>query len=566
MTVRGICMIFLALAGTAVGLLAGRSALALLSLAVLLWMMAEWAWFHWNILTNVLTLTATRHINNRSDDSLVVFAGRTLRVELSVESPHGRIRPWTRLRDVLPDLLALVDGDPEKTVVESAQQIIVSYACRARAAGLAHLPGVRVRVQDANGFFEAERFVPCSQTLRLLPTFDSSISPVAGIKRLNGLPQHGIHRVDRAGMGSELLEIREYVPGDPPKSIAWKVSARRDRLMTREYESEVPIRTTIFVEDTDRTRRRYWGDRPCDFAAKAAASLVQTALSAGDPAGLVLYSEDGVKRLPPAWGDRMLYRVLERLAETCRLQPGDLRWSPRLQQHAFNVCREHYPHLLDTRVNQVPFSIFPLLPWNRTIHRTRFQLAGVVGEVYGLTTAECVRLVFDDQAMGHWLSRLLSDTGRPFEFASERIPGELFGSAMTPETSHQLGRALRQSVSQAKDNEHYIVVCDLLETFPTEALRPAIQLARARHHRVGVICMLPPARSLSGNGDEPPTSESLLHEAWHIELHERRRRLTQEIRSSGADIAFADQDRPLSLVMADLHLAHSGRAMAGGFR
>ena len=52
-------MIFLALAGTAVGLLAGRTALALLSLAVLLWMMAEWVWFHWNVLTNVLALTAT---------------------------------------------------------------------------------------------------------------------------------------------------------------------------------------------------------------------------------------------------------------------------------------------------------------------------------------------------------------------------------------------------------------------------------------------------------------------------------------------------------------------------
>src|SRR5439155_22878703 len=42
--------------------------------------------------------------------------------------------------------------------------------------------------------------------------------------------------------------LRDYLPGDPPKTIAWKVSARRDRLITKEFESEVPVRCTLFVD------------------------------------------------------------------------------------------------------------------------------------------------------------------------------------------------------------------------------------------------------------------------------------------------------------------------------
>ena len=42
----------------------------------------------------------------------------------------------------------------------------------------------------------------------------------------------------RRGEGTELYELREHVSGDPFKRIAWKASARRGRLMVREFERE----------------------------------------------------------------------------------------------------------------------------------------------------------------------------------------------------------------------------------------------------------------------------------------------------------------------------------------
>src|SRR5206468_7778196 len=73
-------------------------------------------------------------------------------------------------------------------------------------------------------------------------------------KRHNQLPPPGLHRLRHAGSGSELLDLRDYQPGDPPRTIAWKVSAKRDRLVTREYESEVPVRCTLFLDASSSVR------------------------------------------------------------------------------------------------------------------------------------------------------------------------------------------------------------------------------------------------------------------------------------------------------------------------
>lgn len=41
--------------------------------------------------------------------------------------------------------------------------------------------------------------------------------------------------------GDELHQLRPYRAGDPPRSIAWKHSARRDTLLVREYEKPVGV-------------------------------------------------------------------------------------------------------------------------------------------------------------------------------------------------------------------------------------------------------------------------------------------------------------------------------------
>ncbi len=563
MTPRGYCLLIPALLGAGAGLLRNYPALTLLSLSVVLWIMVEWLWFQWRLLSEVRSLQIERTINGRTNTTGVCFAGRRVWMRVTVRRRRGQIRPWTRIRDLVPGMLSVVDGSPVHLAADPQREITIAYSCQSQSAGIATLPGCRVRIQDPNGFFISDRFVSVAPARRILPDYDSSVEPHPQVKRLNGLPQHGIHRLQRAGMGSELLELREYVPGDPPKSIAWKVSARRDRLMTREYESEVPVRTIVFADTSPRTRRGPWGSRPCDAASHLTASIAKTAISAGDPAGLVLFSDTGIRWLSPGWGERTLFRILDMLAESCRTDESAVTWTSALQNEAMEICQDRYPELLDVRLNTIPWTVFPITPWNRRIFNKRCLLAGVLSQIHHLNAAEWGRLLYDNAFMGRHISRLLHSTGQSTgRFRSSSADKR--DSGIRTETLQQLSRAVSQAVSQARDNEHYVIVCDLLDgEFLLPEIRPALQLARARHHRLSVVCPLPAAQAISGNANDPPTEPLLLHEAWQIQLQERRDRLKRELRSLGASLTFADRDRPTALTLSELGLTRRGRAPAG---
>ena len=222
-----------------------------------------------------------------------------------------------------------------------------TYTVGVRAAGHVTLPGVRLTLQDRYGFLRMHRFVRVEQKFRLLPDYFQSAELRPTIKRQNSLPQHGIHRMQRSGTGAELLELREYVPGDPPKSIAWKVSARRDKLMTRKYESEVPVRVHLFIDGSFSTRIGGYGLRLIDQINFVAASVAKAAISVGDPVSAMLVDENSIRRLPWAGGDRGFMQLLKALAEFSQTAPpASLTMTNYLMQCALRVTHERFPELL----------------------------------------------------------------------------------------------------------------------------------------------------------------------------------------------------------------------------
>src|SRR5262249_8641208 len=136
------------------------------------------------------------------------------------------------------------------------------------------------------------------------------------VKRHNELPPPGIHRLRKPGSGSELLDLRDYLPGDPPRTIAWKVSARRDRLITKEFESEVPVRCTLFVDVSSSVRvpspaEQAGGGKkekepaggvyykPLDRLIDVAAGVIQGSATVRDLTGLCLFDEHSSQIVRP---------------------------------------------------------------------------------------------------------------------------------------------------------------------------------------------------------------------------------------------------------------------------
>lgn len=581
-TNRAQWLILLGVAGSAVGVLLNKGLLAHASLAVLFWMAVEWMLFRWRVELQLRHLRCIRTVNGSVSQSGTLWTGR--RVTVSVEIvPERPVRiPFVRFRDWMPENMLVesaADGistDHETDAsMTGAGPVRFEYSCRPRGAGSVQFRGVGVVLFDLHGLFFARRFIPAEQTFRVLPASVSVDAAHPMVKRVNALPPPGIHRLQRAGMGSELLELREYVPGDPPKAIAWKVSARRDQLMTREYESEVPVRTTLFVDCSLGTRYGESGARPLDQIVRLAASIARSAMTVRDPVGLAECDDAEVHYMASGAGDRHFFQMLDRLSKRAvSSDPPPVRFSQELLDEAWGVCGELYPELMVPKVNQVPFTWFPIRRGRRLERFQRTRMATVLTELYDLNPDEPQNLIHDDARMASWCQRFLIDAGYNWTWpVVDRRRSELYDWHGKFDV---LARAMTRVVSRSHDHELFVLLVDLLDhPDPPGRLTDAIRLARARHHRVVLICPCPddcrPGPVKVGFVERQVSAGSrdvdeLLTHAERVRRTHSAERLQRQMRRLGVPVAFASDRRAVQLVLAEAELARSGRSSRAGAR
>ena len=58
----------------------------------------------------------------------------------------------------------------------------------------------------------------------------------------------GMHRSPFHGFSVEFASHREYVPGDDLKHLDWKVHAKTDRYVIKQYEEETNLKATFLVD------------------------------------------------------------------------------------------------------------------------------------------------------------------------------------------------------------------------------------------------------------------------------------------------------------------------------
>ncbi len=120
-----------------------------------------------------------------------------------------------------------------------------------------------------------------------------------------------------------LKELREYSAGDPFRRIAWKASARRGKLMSKEFELEKQIESWILVSAAVELWSGASGDAPLDYALQHAAGLLDLLLHEGDHVGLQLLGHRLLSSEKPARGSRHRQRLLEMLSFESGLADSD---------------------------------------------------------------------------------------------------------------------------------------------------------------------------------------------------------------------------------------------------
>lgn len=546
------------------GLATKQILLVRVAVATLIWIGLEWAVFRYRADFFLRQLSFDRTVSDRQGNAKVLWETRTTRVstKLRYATRNFTVLPPIRaaVHDLLPTGLELVDGDNGCSFLLGQDDAIdLKFRIRPAAPGMVRFNGLHFVLEDMHGFFLAERFHFAPRELRVMPLAMTrgTISTIR--KRANVLPPPGVHVVGRAGLGSELLEIREYQPGDPPRSIAWKVSARRDELMSKQFETEVPVRCQLLVDMSRSVRLGYPG--PClgGRLVSLASTIAFTLTSHRDPVGVSMFDGDQIRIVQTSASRKAALRMVDTLCVALDkpIAPVGIS-SDRLIRSGFDVARIRYPEAMQ-------YAEGSLSSWwpSRTITRIRRRLAAVLANHYQLNEMAMGELVANDDVMSHWLQRFHTDHGAPYT-------GELYdkhGNYLFEDKQkiEQLAQLLRRNASRGRDNELFVILAELTSTnYDLKPLVEAIKFAKARHHRVAVLLAWPgqmpgpssvgTRRSLDGVIDNLLSAQRKQEQAYV--------RLRGELGRLAVPISTAADENAATIVLTQLEILRSGRAVA----
>jgi uncharacterized protein (DUF58 family) len=365
LTSRGWWFLITVLSLLTLGVFDERSTLTVLSLTLLFWFLGNWLLFSLRLRFAVPSLRIRREVHDERGLVDTLWTGRTFLVRVKLHLSSSLDLPYFLVTDRVPRGIERLQEESERDGALAAEEaLVLNYSIRCPAAGRIRFEGLALQLADFQGFFYAVTFIPGVKVYRVLPPLADVEGHRPSVKRHNLLPSPGVHRHLRPGSGSELLDLRDYLPGDPPKTIAWKVSARRDRLITKEFESEVPIRCTLFVDTSQSVRVGIPGQNALARLVEIAAATAQATLGARDLIGVCLFDEKGVSRLiRPARGSRHLVHLFNLLADAAALVPATGKAKvDQLLPRAYSFAQEVYPYLLRPEINRMPGWISWLWP------------------------------------------------------------------------------------------------------------------------------------------------------------------------------------------------------------
>lgn len=116
------------------------------------------------------------------------------------------------------------------------------------------------------------------------------------------LGEAGVRILKQRGEGAALAGLRDYVPGDDPRHVDWKATARHARLITREHTIE-RSQTVMTLVDCGRGMTQLAG-RFSRFEHTLSAALVlsDVAATSGDRVGLIAFDDEVRAFVPPVKG------------------------------------------------------------------------------------------------------------------------------------------------------------------------------------------------------------------------------------------------------------------------
>jgi uncharacterized protein (DUF58 family) len=223
----------------------------------------------------------------------------------------GSRRASLLVRDDFPPPFT-VDEDEIELSVKAGEETEVRYKAMPHRRGDEKFQDIHVESYGPLRLARRAFAFPAEFAVKVYPNL-LGVERMKLFARRRQLSLLGMHRVRKRGTGGEFEKLRPYVPGDEFRRINWKATARRNRPVTADYETEKSQSVLLLLDAGRRMAPWVEGLTKLDYAVNAALMLSYVAGQNDDLVGLVVFSHEMRTFLAPRKGRLQHRRIMERL-------------------------------------------------------------------------------------------------------------------------------------------------------------------------------------------------------------------------------------------------------------
>lgn len=134
----------------------------------------------------------------------------------------------------------------------------------------------------------------------------------------------GAHKSPLSGFAVEFAGHREYVWGDDPKHIDWRVYFTRDRYMIKQYEMETNFVCHLLLDVSASMRYGEGSAQKLQYASQMAATLAYAIIRQSDKVSLATFDDELRGFVPPSNSMAQIVRVTEHLDQSQPVRKTDM--------------------------------------------------------------------------------------------------------------------------------------------------------------------------------------------------------------------------------------------------
>ncbi len=252
---------------------------------------------------------ATFRVTRDTEDRFAMGAENPVLIKIA---NHSRRRVTFQIKDEYPHQMELVGSRHSRLTVPPNRTRVLRYSLLPTARGSYAFGDTVVRFRTKLGLVWRQISYATAREVKVYPDIREAKKNEIYAHR-NRQMQPGMRRMRLRGQGREFESLREFVVGDEIRHMSWAATARRGKLITRQYTIERSQNVVVLVDTGRLMTARIGKLTKLDHAINATLSITYVAASGGDNVGLVIFSRKVTSYLPPRRGRDQVNKVMEAL-------------------------------------------------------------------------------------------------------------------------------------------------------------------------------------------------------------------------------------------------------------